>query len=73
MNIEILKVSKIALSRSSILPRHGVQCRLISVVYCFGFLKLLFFAFFFALCDLVHDVETIFHLSYMLTAYGNLF
>ena len=26
-----------------------------------------------AICDLVHDLETIFHLSYLLTAYGNLF
>ena len=26
-----------------------------------------------AICDLVHDVETIFHLSYVLTASGNLF
>ena len=26
-----------------------------------------------AICDLVHDVETLFHLSYVLTASGNLF
>ena len=26
-----------------------------------------------AICDLVQDVETIFHLSYVLTASGNLF
>ena len=26
-----------------------------------------------AICDLVHDVETIFHLSCVLTASGNLF
>ena len=26
-----------------------------------------------AICDLVHNVETIFHLSYVLTASGNLF
>ena len=26
-----------------------------------------------AICDLVHDVETIFHLSYVLTVSGNLF
>ena len=26
-----------------------------------------------AICDLVHEVETIFHLSYVLTASGNLF
>ena len=26
-----------------------------------------------AICDLVHDVETIFHISYVLTVSGNLF
>ena len=26
-----------------------------------------------AICDVVHNVETIFHLSYVLTASGNLF
>ena len=31
------------------------------------------FCFVVAICDLVHDVETIFHLSYVLTASGNLF
>ena len=36
-------------------------------------LRLLFFCFVVAICDLVHDVETIFHLSYVLTASGNLF
>ena len=25
------------------------------------------------MCDIVHDVETLFHLSYVLTASGNLF
>ena len=33
----------------------------------------LFFCFVVAICDLVNDVETIFHLSYVLTASGNLF
>ena len=37
------------------------------------FLRLLFFYFVVAICDLVHDVESIFHLSYVLTASGNLF
>ena len=32
-----------------------------------------FFCFVVAICYLVHDVETIFHLSYVLTASGNLF
>ena len=31
------------------------------------------FCFVVAICDLAHDVETIFHLSSMLTASGNLF
>ena len=31
------------------------------------------FCFVVALCDIVHDVTTIFHLSYALTASGNLF
>ena len=33
----------------------------------------IFFCFVVAICDLVHDVETIFHLSYALKAAGNLF
>ena len=51
---------------------HEVQGMMISVVNFFLFLRLLFFALLF-LCDLVHVVETIFHLSYVLTASGNLF
>ena len=39
----------------------------------FVFLRLLFFCCFVAICDLVHGVETIFHLSYVLTASENLF
>ena len=41
----------------------------------FVFLRLLlFFCFVVAVCDLVHDVETIhiFHISFVLTASGNL-
>ena len=37
------------------------------------FLRFFIFDFVVALCDLVHDVETIFHLSYALTVSGNLF
>ena len=47
-------------------PLHGVQRRMISV-------DNFFFCCVVAICDLVHDVETIFHLSYVLTASGNLF
>ena len=35
--------------------------------------EIIIFCFAVAICDLVHDVETIFHLSYLLTASGNLF
>ena len=43
---------------------------------CYNFschLRLLFFCFVAAICDLMHDVETIFHISYVLTASGNIF
>ena len=43
------------------------------MVNFFEFMRLSFFGFVIAICDLVHDVETIFHLSYVLTASGNLF
>ena len=39
----------------------------------FVFLRLLFFCFVVAICELVHDVETIFNLSFVLTVSGNLF
>ena len=56
-----------------IVPGHGVQRRMISVDNFFVFERLLFFCCVVVICDLVHDVETIFHLSYVLTASGNLF
>ena len=46
---------------------------MISVDNFFVFLRLLFYCFVVAIYDLVHDVKTIFHLSYLLTASGNLF
>ena len=45
--------------------KHGVQFFLI--------FEIIIFCCVVAICDLVHDVETIFHLSYVLTASGNLF
>ena len=39
----------------------------------FGIFEIIIFCFVVAICDLVHDVETIFHLSYVRTASGNLF
>ena len=43
------------------------------MVIIFVFLRLLFFSFVVAICDLVHDVVTICHLSYELTASRNRF
>ena len=34
---------------------------------------MIIFCFVVAICDIVHDVKTILHLSYVLTASGNLF
>ena len=50
---------------------HGVQPRMISVDIFF--FEIIIFCCDVAICDLVHGVETIFHLSYVLTASGNLF
>ena len=52
--------------------RHGVQRRMISVAI-FRIFEIITFCFVVAICDLVHGVETIFHLSCVLTASGNLF
>ena len=54
-------------------PTHGVQRRMISVDNFLYFWIIIIFCFVVAKCDLMHDVETIFHLSYVLTASGNLF
>ena len=40
---------------------------------CFRIFEIIIFCFVVAICDLVHDVSTIFHLSCVLTASGNLF
>ena len=39
----------------------------------FRIFEIIIFCFVVTICDLVHDVETIFHLSYVLTPSGNLF
>ena len=52
---------------------HRVRRRMILVDNFFVFLRLLFFCFVVAICDLVHDLKTILYLSYLLTASGNLF
>ena len=43
------------------------------MVNIFRIFEIIIFYFFVAICDLVHKVETIFHLSIVLTASGNLF
>ena len=53
---------------------QGVQSRMVLVVNVFfGIFKIIFFYFFVAICDLVHDVEALFHLPLPLTSCGNLF
>ena len=54
------------------LPRHRVQRRMISVDNFFCIFEIIF-CFVVAICDLVHVVETIFYLSYVLTASRNIF
>ena len=51
---------------------HGVQRRMISVDNFFCIFEIIIFCCVVVICDLVHDVKTIFHLSYVLTASGNL-
>ena len=51
---------------------HKVQRRMISMVNFFRIFEIMF-CFVVDICDLVHDVETIFYLSYVLTASGNYF
>ena len=50
-----------------------MQRWMISVDNFFVFLRIIIFCFVVAICDLVHDVKTIFHLSYVLKASGNIF
>ena len=52
---------------------HGVQRRMFSVDNVFGGGGVIIFCCVVAICVLVHDVETIFRLSYVPTASGNLF
>ena len=49
-----------------------MQRRIVSVDI-FHIFEMIIFYFVVAICDLVHDVETIFHISYVLTASGNIF
>ena len=48
--------------------RHIPACVVVTINFPLDY----YFCFVVAICDLVHDVETIFHLSYLLTAYGSL-
>ena len=56
----------------SFLQKHEVQRRMISVDIFFVFLRL-FFCCVVAIWDLVHAVEAMYSLPYVLTASGNLF
>ena len=46
---------------------------MISVDNFFVFFGIIIFCCVVAICDLLHNVETAFHISYVLTASGNLF
>ena len=52
---------------------HGMQRRMISVVNYFRIFDIIIFCFVVAVCDLVHDVESMYGLPSMLTASGKLF
>ena len=52
---------------------RGVQRRMISVDNFFRIFEIIIFCSAVAICHLVHDVETMFHLSFVLTASENLF
>ena len=76
--IHLACFGKVELPRGSLLEfltadiAHGNQRRIISFFF-FRIFKILILWFVVAIFDLVHDVETIFHLSFVLTASGNLF
>ena len=53
--------------------KHGMQHRIILVDIFFHIFEIIIFCCVLAICDLVHDMKTIFHLSYVLRASGNLF
>ena len=51
---------------------QGIQCRMVfGGQFFFEFFKIIFWGFVDAIFDLVHDVEPIFHLPYVLTTSGN--
>ena len=52
--------------------KHSVQRKMISVDIFFRIFEIIIFCFAVAICDLVHDMKTIFHLSYLLIASENL-
>ena len=55
------------------IQKHGVQQDNFSGQFLFFIFDVIIFCFVVGICDLKHDVETIFYLSYVLTASGNLF
>ena len=53
-------------------PKHRVQRRMISLSgHFFHIFEIIIFCFVVAICELVHDVKTIFHLCYVIKASGN--
>ena len=50
-----------------------VQRRMISVDIFFRIFEIIIFCFVVAICDLVHDVDAMYGVLYVLTASGNLF
>ena len=48
--------------RKLIDPDHGVQCRMISVVFFFCIFQIIIFCFVVAICDLVHALEAMYDL-----------
>ena len=77
------KVDKVFLKFSShnfvvcflcvIMINQGVQRRMVLVVNFFVFLKSFCFCIVAAICDLVHDMDAIYDLCWLLTTSGNVF
>ena len=53
--------------------KHGVQHRMVLVDNFFRIFQIIIFCFVADMCDLVHDVEAIHWLCYLLPASGNVF
>ena len=67
LGMQVTEINPVVHSRDFVVK---IFLRLFFLFCCF---KKIIFCFVVAICDLVHDVETILHLSCVLTASGNLF